>query len=78
MVITTRRLGAAFEFQRVWTFITQNIGNYILALVTELVAGVLGFAGFALLCVGVIFTFFWGVLATGYAFASVYRAAPPR
>jgi len=76
MVITTRRLGAAFEFRRIQAFITANIGNYLLALVTELLAYVLGFSGLVLLCIGVIFTFFWAVLVTGYAFASVWRAAP--
>jgi hypothetical protein len=76
MVITTRRFGAAFEFKSVWGFISRNIGNYLMALVTELVAYILSFAGLALLCAGVIFTFFWGVLVTGYAFANVWRAAP--
>jgi hypothetical protein len=75
-VIATRRFGAAFELREVWVFITRNIGNYLLPLVTELVAYILSFAGLALLCVGVIFTFFWAVLVAGYAFATVWRAAP--
>ncbi len=78
MVITTRRFGAAFEFGRVFAFISQNIGNYVMALVTELVAYVLSFAGLGLLCVGIFFTSFWGVLVTGYAFANTYRLAPQR
>jgi len=78
MVMATRRFGAAFEIQHVWAFISQNIGNYVMALVTELIAYVLSFAGLALLCVGVVFTFFWGVVVTGYAFANVYREAPER
>jgi len=78
MVITTRRFGAAFEFGRVFAFISQNIGNYVMALVTELVAYVLSFAGLGLLCVGIFFTSFWGVLVTGYAFANTYALGPQR
>ena len=74
--IATRRFGAAFELKDVWAFIIGNIGNYLLALVIEGVAYVISFAGIALLCVGVIFTFFWAVVVTGYAFAAVWRAAP--
>lgn len=76
MVIATRRFGAAFEFPRIAQFLTRNLGNYVIALVIELIAYIFSFAGFGLLCVGVIFTWFWGVLVTAYAFASVWRDAP--
>jgi len=74
-VIVTRRFGAAFEFPRLAQFLTRNLGNYVIALVIELIAYVFSFAGFALLCVGVIFTWFWAVIVTSYAFASVWRDA---
>ena len=76
MVIVTRRFGAAFEFPRLAQFLTRNLGNYVIALVIELIAYVLSFAGFALLCAGVIFTWFWAILVTTYAFASTWREAP--
>lgn len=76
MVIVTRRFGAAFEFPRMAQFLTRNLGNYVIALVIELIAYVFSFAGFALLCAGVIFTWFWGVLVTTFAFASTWRDAP--
>ncbi len=75
MAVTSRRFGAAFEFRRVWSFISANIGNYILALIIETVAWILSFAGLALLCVGIIFTQFWGAVVSGFAFAQVYRTS---
>jgi Protein of unknown function (DUF4013) len=70
-----RRFGAAFEFGRIWPFIKQNIGNYILAIIVYLIARMLGGVGIFLLCIGVIFTAFWSFLITTHAFAQVYRLA---
>ncbi len=75
MVVITRRMGAAFEFGAIWAFIRANIGNYLLAVVIYLVARFLAGFGFILLCIGVIFTEFWAMAVTTYAFAQVYRAA---
>jgi hypothetical protein len=70
-----RRFGAAFEFGRIWPFIKQNVGNYVLAIVVYLIARMLGSVGIFLLCIGVIFTGFWSFLITAHAFAQVYRLA---
>lgn len=70
-----RRTGAGFDFARIWPFIKNNIGNYLLAVVVYLVARFLGGFGIMLLCVGVIFTAFWAMLITTHAFAQVYRIA---
>lgn len=70
-----RRFGAAFEFRRIWPFIKQNIGNYVLAIVVYLIARMIGSVGIALLCIGVIFTGFWSFLITAHGFAQVYRLA---
>jgi Protein of unknown function (DUF4013) len=70
-----RRTGAGFDFNRIWAFIKNNIGNYLLAVVVYLVARFLGGFGIMLLCVGVIFTGFWAMLITTHAFAQVYRIA---
>ena len=75
MVVTTRRFGAGFEFARIWAFIRANIGNYLLAIVVYLVARFIAGFGIALLCVGVLFTEFWGMVVTGFAFAQVWRLA---
>ena len=70
-----RRFGAAFEFGRIWAFIKQNIGNYVLAIVVYLIARFIGGFGIMLLCIGVVFTGFWSFLITAHAFAQVYRLA---
>ena len=76
MVITTRRLGAAFDLKRIWAFISANIGNYVLALLTQIIASVLSVAGIMLFCIGIIFTQFWASVVTAYAFGQLYRTSP--
>ena len=70
-----QRFGAGFEFSRIFAFIKNNVGNYLLAVVVYLVARFLGGFGIFLLCVGVIFTGFWAMLITTHAFSQVYRIA---
>ena len=70
-----QRFGAAFEFGRIWPFIKQNIGNYVLAIVVYLIARFIGGFGIMLLCIGVVFTGFWSFLITAHGFAQVYRLA---
>ncbi|HSP15869.1 MAG TPA: DUF4013 domain-containing protein [Thermoanaerobaculia bacterium] len=78
MAVTTRRFGAAFEFGRVWEFIRDNIGNYLLAIVIYIVARFIASFGIILLCIGVIFTDFWALTVSGFAFAQVYRMSVRR
>ena len=73
-----QRFGAAFEFGRIWTFIKENPGNYLLAIAVYLVARFLASFGFVLLCIGVIFTGFWSVLITTHGLSQAYRLAPRR
>lgn len=75
MAITKRRFGAAFEFREIWAFIRANIGNYLLAIVVYLVARFLAGFGIILLCIGIVFTEFWAMCVTAYAFGEVYRKA---
>ena len=70
-----QRFSAAFEIGRIWPFVRNNIGNYLLAIVIHIIAQNLGGFGVALLCIGVIFTGFWSFLLTAHAFAQVYRLA---
>lgn len=78
MAVTQRRFGAAFEFRNVWSFIRDNIGNYLLALVIYFVARFLAGFGIILLCIGIIFTEFWSLVVSSYAFAQAWRLAPRR
>ncbi|HKR65809.1 MAG TPA: DUF4013 domain-containing protein [Thermoanaerobaculia bacterium] len=76
--IVEQRFNAGFEFGRIWSFITRNIGNYLLAVVIYLIARFLGGFGMMLLCVGIIFTGFWSLLVTAHGFAQAYRLDPAR
>lgn len=73
--VVERRFGAAFEFSRIWPFIKDNIGNYLLAVVVYLIARFIGGFGIFLFCIGVVFTAFWALLVTTHGFAQVYRIA---
>lgn len=75
MAAVEKRFGAAFEFDRIWPFIRNNIGDYLLALVIYFIARFLGGFGIILLCIGVIFTAFWAMCITTHAYAQVYRRA---
>jgi Protein of unknown function (DUF4013) len=78
MVVTTRRFSAAFEFGAIWSFIRANVGNYLLAIVTEMLASLVSGVGLVLCCVGIVFTQFWAAVVTAYALGRVYRAATVR
>lgn len=78
MVITSGQMSAAFEFTHIARFIRGNIGNYILAFVVWLVVRFAAGLGIMLLCIGVIFTYFWAFAAAAYAFGEVYRLAKVR
>jgi Protein of unknown function (DUF4013) len=76
--IATREFRAAFEFGPIAAFIRANIGNYLLAIVVHLVANFISQFGVVLLCIGIIFTAFWSVCVSAYAFAQTYRLAVVR
>ena len=75
MAITKQRFGAAFEFSKVWAFIRENIGNYIMAFLVYIVARFFAGFGVILLCIGIVFTEFWAMCAYGHAFGQAYRLA---
>lgn len=75
--IATQRLGAAFEFGTIFRFIKANFVNYVLAILTHIVAGFAAEFGLILLCIGVVFTMFWSMCVGIYALAQAYRAAAP-
>lgn len=74
-VAIEQRLGAGFEFGRIWPYIKNNIGNYLLAIVIYIIADFMQGFGFFLLCIGLLFTTFWSMLVTTHAFAQTYRIA---
>jgi hypothetical protein len=77
--IVEQRFGAAFEFStRIWPFIKNNVGNYLLAIVVYLIARFIAGFGIMLLCIGVVFTGFWSFLIMAHGFAQAYRLAPQK
>jgi hypothetical protein len=72
-MIVTGEISAAFDFPEVFGLVRRNIVNYLLAFVIYLIANFISQFGILLLCIGVIFTAFWSMLVTTYAFADVYR-----
>ena len=72
-VAIENRVGAAFEFKRIFDFIKNNFLNYLLAFVVYLVAKNAAGFGVLLLCVGIVFTAFWAMVTGAYAFAQTYR-----
>jgi len=78
MAVVDRRFGAAFEFGRIWSFMKANAGNYVLAYIAWLVARFIAPFGFFLLCIGIVFTFFWSFCVGAYAFGQMYRLSLKR
>jgi len=76
--IVEDRIGAAFQFTKIFNFIKANFVNYLLAFVVMLVARFAVPFGMILLCIGIVFTAFWSFLVTTYAFASAYRLSPTK
>jgi len=74
-VIVEERFGAGFEFARIWQFISANMGNYLLAIVVMFVARFASGFGIVLFCIGIVFTVFWAMCVTFYAFAQTWRLA---
>ncbi len=69
-------LGSAFQFGEIFSFIKQNIGDYIIAVLLSFVAinFISGF-GVILLCVGVFLTQFWSFLVTANLLGQLARKA---
>jgi hypothetical protein len=78
MAVVERRFGAAFEFSRIWAYIRANLANFLLAFVVYYVARFAAGFGLILLCIGVFFTAFWGMVVATYAYAEVYRLSTTR
>lgn len=78
MFVATGTISEAFNVRRIVRFVVNNPANYILAWLIYLVSNFLSQFGILLLCIGVIFTAFWGVVVATYAFADAYRLARVR
>ena len=68
-------LGAAFQFGEIFSFIRNNIGDYIIVVLLGWVAGLIAALGLILCLVGVFFTGFWSILVTANLYGQLARKA---
>lgn len=67
--------GSAFQFGEIWSFISSNIGDYIIVILLTWVAGFIAVLGVALCIIGVLFTGFWSVLVSANLYGQLARKA---
>ncbi len=65
-LIQTDRFGAAFDILAIVQFILEHRKDYVVALLTIVLAMVIGFLGSFVFFVGVFPTFFWGICVVGF------------
>lgn len=73
-----RSFAAAFDFGRIYRFISTNFVNYLLAFLVYLVARFATGFGLLLFCIGIFFAAFWAFTTSTYAFAQAYRLSQRR
>lgn len=73
LVVMRQSFTAGFDFGTIFSYIRENLANYVLALAIYLITSFIGQFGVILFCIGVIFTSFWALVATTYAFGEGYR-----
>ncbi len=64
---------AAFRFGEIFSFISRNIANYIVAIILAGVAVFVSYFGLIACFVGVFFTMFWAYLVMGHLLGQVQR-----
>lgn len=68
-------LGAAFQFGELFSFIRENIGDYVIAVLLSWVAGIVAGFGVILCVIGVFFTYFWATLVSANLYGQLARKA---
>jgi hypothetical protein len=68
-------LGSAFQFREIFSFISANIGDYIIAILLSWVAGLVAAFGLILCLIGVFFTGFWSYLVAANLYGQLARKA---
>jgi hypothetical protein len=67
--------GSAFQFGELFSFISNNIGDYIITVVITWVAGLIAFFGIILCGIGFFFTSFWAQLVSANLYGQLARKA---
>ena len=67
-----------FKFGEIFRFISQNLGNYIIALLLTIAAAIVGSIAGSIACVvGLIFTTFWATLVASHLLGQVKAESMP-
>lgn len=69
----TRDFMSAFQFGKIFTFIRDNIANYVVALALALAAVCISYLGVIACFVGLLFTLFWYYLVMAHLLGQVQR-----
>ena len=69
----TGELMSAFQFGEIFSFISSNLANYIVAIILAMVAVFVAYFGLIACFVGVFFTLFWAYLVIGHVLGQVKR-----
>jgi uncharacterized protein DUF4013 len=72
----TGEFASAFDFKWIFGYIGASIGDYALAFLVTIAAGIVALFGLLLCVVGIFFTSFWARLVGFHAFAQVWRLSP--
>jgi hypothetical protein len=67
--------GSAFQFGEIFSFIKENIGDYIIVILLSWVAQFVASFGLILCLIGILFTGFWGILVTANLYGQLARKA---
>jgi Protein of unknown function (DUF4013) len=71
--VVTGRLAEAFEVTKIFQHLRANLGLWVLVLVTNILAGVVGSVGFIACGFGVLFTYFYAYCVMGHALGQVAK-----
>lgn len=74
----TGSFGSCFQFGQLISFITSNLGNYVIAILIAIVANLIGQLGIIACGIGVFLTSFYAMLVISHIFGQVYRQAVQR
>ncbi|MGQ9618224.1 MAG: DUF4013 domain-containing protein [Candidatus Aminicenantia bacterium] len=69
----TNNFSSAFNFERMFRFIGNQIGNLLIATILSLAIYFISGFGLILLIIGIIFTYFWALVGAHYFYAEVYK-----
>ena len=72
---TDGQFSSFFRFGAIFRFIGDNLSNYIVAWLLNVVAGIIGSFGFILCVIGLFFTTFWSTIVGSHLFGQVRAEA---